>query len=106
MTVSPLEWKIWSAWPARFSESPMQNLRIRKCRQITGRTIALRNATLEDAEFIVELRANQSKNKHLGRPVSVDDQIAYLQRYDASDDQAYFIVESLEHRPLGTVRLY
>lgn len=66
----------------------------------------LRNATQFDAGFILALRTNMTRAKHLS-PTSpeLELQIAWLKNYATDKDQAYFIIESHD-TPLGTVRLY
>lgn len=66
----------------------------------------LRNATQADAGFILALRTDSHKAKHLS-PTSPElaRQMAWLDAYAHDNDQAYFIIES-EGKPIGTVRLY
>jgi len=73
---------------------------------VTGKTLTFRNATVEDAEFILSLRTDSEKSCYLSS-VSGDiaDQRAWLERYAQSDDQAYFIIEH-HGEAIGTVRLY
>jgi RimJ/RimL family protein N-acetyltransferase len=80
---------------------------LRKADFFAGRTLAFRDARVSDAAFILGLRSDEHKSRHLS-PVSprLADQVAWLERYRASTDQAYFIIESSRAEPLGTVRLY
>jgi RimJ/RimL family protein N-acetyltransferase len=80
--------------------------RIRKALQVQGRTLTFRDATTDDAAFILSLRTNAEKSRYLS-PVSgeLSEQQAWLTRYANADDQAYFIIES-HGEPIGTVRLY
>lgn len=66
----------------------------------------LRNAIQADAGFILALRTDSHKARHLS-PTSPElaRQISWLEAYATQSDQAYFIIES-EGTPIGTVRLY
>ncbi len=67
----------------------------------------LRDATVEDADFILALRTNEEKARYLSfTSADVERQRAWLGRYASSTDQAYFIIEAMDGEPLGTVRLY
>jgi RimJ/RimL family protein N-acetyltransferase len=87
--------------------------RLRKADVFPGRTLAFRDAQIDDAAFIHGLRCDAHKSRHLS-PVSpaLSDQVAWLERYRTSTDQAYFIIERAHNvqgkpaEPLGTVRLY
>lgn len=70
-----------------------------------GKTLAFGNATVEDSAFILSLRADTEKSRHLS-PGSGErsDQQGSLERYAAADHQAYFIIE-YHDEPIGTVRL-
>ena len=80
---------------------------IRKASRLVGKALALRDATSDDAAFILGLRTDADKSAHLS-PVSgrLDDQRAWLDRYAGGTGQAYFIIEDKQGTPLGTVRLY
>jgi RimJ/RimL family protein N-acetyltransferase len=80
---------------------------IRKAAALAGKTLVLRDATPDDAAFILGLRTDAEKSAHLS-PVSgrLDDQRAWLARYAQGTGQAYFIIEDRQGAPLGTVRLY
>lgn len=71
-----------------------------------GKTLSFRNATVEDAAFILSLRTDEEKSRYLS-PVSgeLGAQQAWLERYAQVDDQAYFIIE-YQNAQIGTVRLY
>lgn len=79
---------------------------IRKAKKITGRTLVFRDASVDDAEFILSLRTDAKKSQHLSatKP-DLDAQRAWLERYSISTDQAYFIIE-FQGMPIGTVRIY
>ena len=85
----------------------MSAVQIRKAEFIRGNKLALRNATVKDAAFILSLRTNQEKSRHLSR-VSDDlsEQVTWLRAYVERDTEAYLIIEDLKGSQLGTVRLY
>jgi len=73
---------------------------------VLGDTISFRDATTADAEFILSLRTDAGKSRFLSATDNdVGAQRAWLERYAASEDQAYFIIE-FNGDPIGTVRLY
>ena len=86
------------------TESPAPSQpRIRKAAWVRGRTLVLRNATEADAAFILSLRTDEARARYLSAtPPQVEAQRAWLARYAAGTDQAYFIVESAGN-PVGTV---
>lgn len=85
----------------------MSGPQIRKAALLRGRTIRFRDATVEDAGFILGLRTDAEKSRHLSSVSGrLDDQRDWLRRYAEGSGQAYFIIEDAEGGPLGTVRLY
>jgi RimJ/RimL family protein N-acetyltransferase len=81
--------------------------KIRKAERIFGKTLIFRDAKVDDAEFILNLRTNKQKARHLSyTPNDLSAQREWLSRYAISNDQAYFIIESKAGDRLGTVRLY
>ena len=71
-----------------------------------GKTLTFRNATVDDAAFILSLRTDAEKSRYLSAVSGeLSEQQAWLARYADADDQAYFIIE-LQGEPIGTVRLY
>jgi RimJ/RimL family protein N-acetyltransferase len=80
--------------------------RLRKATQVQGKTLTFRDATVDDAAFILSLRTDAEKSRYLSAVSGeLSEQQAWLQRYDQADDQAYFIIE-FQNEPIGTVRLY
>ena len=80
---------------------------IRRATKVHGRTLVLRDASPEDAAFILALRTQARKSRFLSAVSgSMTDQQAWLRRYQARDGEAYFVIESLAGAALGTVRLY
>ena len=79
---------------------------IRKATQVKGKTLVFRDATVEDAAFILSLRTDEKKSRYLSATSpDLNRQRSWLQSYIESTDQAYFIIE-YEGEPIGTVRLY
>jgi len=79
---------------------------IRKATQIKGKTLTFRNATVEDAQFILLLRSDFQKSRYLSTTsMDNDKQQLWLEHYSVVDDQAYFIIE-FKGDAIGTVRLY
>jgi RimJ/RimL family protein N-acetyltransferase len=80
--------------------------KLRKALRVVGKTLTFRDANIDDAAFILSLRTDTEKSRHLSAVSGeLADQQAWLQRYAQADDQAYFIIEYQE-APIGTVRLY
>jgi hypothetical protein len=82
-------------------------MKIVKARKISGNNLVFRNVVLSDAEFILSLRLDAKKSKFLS-PTSgeISSQVAWLKNYTETDGQAYFIIETIDGAPLGTVRIY
>lgn len=78
-----------------------------KPQAVRGHKLVFRDASVADAEFILSLRTDASKNRYLSATSSdVQAQRDWLTRYAADDSQIYFIICNLEGQPVGTVRLY
>ena len=73
-------------------------------RLVRGSRLTFRPANPDDAAFILSLRLDEAKNKHLSTTSpDVERQRQWLAALPS--DQVYFIIEA-EGRPVGTVRLY
>ena len=80
--------------------------KLRKAAQVVGKTLVFRDATIDDAAFILSLRTDADKSRYLSAVSGeLAEQQAWLARYAQTDDQAYFIIE-YQDVPIGTVRLY
>jgi RimJ/RimL family protein N-acetyltransferase len=78
-----------------------------KPKAVRGHKLMFRDATVDDAEFILSLRTDQAKNRYLSATApDVALQRDWLARYAADDSQIYFIICKLDGEPVGTVRLY
>lgn len=74
---------------------------------IKGKYVNLREAEIDDAEFILQLRTDPQKTCFLNKTENnLDKQIEYLKRYKALDNEWYFIIENKKHQSLGTSRIY
>jgi Acetyltransferase (GNAT) domain len=77
---------------------------------LQGKTIHLRLVTVDDAEFILSLRLDENKGKYLSTVKNdVEKQRNWILNYkqrEAQQQEFYFIIESLRHESLGTVRIY
>jgi len=79
---------------------------LRKALAVKGKTLTFRDATVADAAFILSLRTDEEKARHLSAVSgALQDQQTWLERYAASNDQAYFVIHH-DGAPIGTVRLY
>ena len=66
-----------------------------------------RDATVDDAAFILALRTDQKKGEFLSATApDLERQRDWLARYAGDDGQVYFIICKLDGTPVGTVRLY
>lgn len=80
---------------------------LKKASRIVGKTLVFRDATMADAAFILALRTDNSKAKHLSSTSpELDKQRAWLEDYLVKSDQVYFVIENRMGEPLGVVRLY
>lgn len=78
--------------------------------KIIGKNINLRLVEIEDAGFLLSLRSDPKKNKHLS---TVDDNLEkqkdWLRNYKNREllgEEYYFIIENKFDEPLGCVRIY
>lgn len=80
---------------------------IRPAAVLRGKTLRFRDASGKDAEFILGLRTDVNKSRHLSQVSGqLEEQRDWLRRYAGNTGQAYFIIEDAQANPLGTVRLY
>jgi len=77
---------------------------------IYGKNINMRTVTLEDAEFIYNMRQNQDKTKYLSKVTgSVESQKEWIKSYKQREEdqkEFYFVIESKDKEKLGLVRMY
>lgn len=80
---------------------------LQKACHVRGKTLVLRNAQPDDAAFILSLRTDAQKARHLTQTSpELERQVQWLEEYAAKTDQVYFIIENPAGESLGTVRLY
>ena len=80
---------------------------MKKAGQVAGANVLLRNASVDDAEFILALRLDPHKRRYLSpTSASLDDQISWLRHYETDATQAYFVVCDRNLERLGCVRMY
>ncbi len=73
---------------------------------IKGRTLVFHDVCVDDAGFILSLRTDQEKGRHLSATSGdIESQVLWLKNYTHSSDQAYFLI-SYKEQKVGTVRLY
>lgn len=78
-----------------------------KPRRVTGHKLAFRDAAPADAAFILSLRTDPSKSRHLSATSNdLAKQAAWLEAYGRDDSQVYFLIEDAADEAVGTVRLY
>lgn len=74
---------------------------------VSGRNINLRDITVDDAEFVLALRTDETKSRFLHKTdPDLQKQIDYIRSYKERTDQWYFIITDKSGRRLGTVRIY
>lgn len=75
--------------------------------KIVGKNLVLRSAVPEDAEFILSLRLDENKNKHISSTSpDVDKQKEWIRGSQNDREQSYLLIEDRAGKRLGTVRLY
>ena len=77
---------------------------------IYGKNINMRTVTIEDAEFIYNMRQNQNKTKYLSKVTgTVESQKEWIKSYKQREEEKkefYFVIESKDKEKLGLVRMY
>jgi RimJ/RimL family protein N-acetyltransferase len=78
-----------------------------KSRTVVGKSVVLRAATPEDAQFVFEMRSNSEATIFLNRVQgTVGDQETWLRESYADPYQIYFVICSTTGERVGLVRLY
>ncbi len=78
-----------------------------KPKAVIGQNLIFRNATINDAAFIVDLRTHEKKSKHISKTSNdLKRQEAWLEKYNHDCEQVYFIIQNKQDESVGTVRLY
>lgn len=74
---------------------------------VRGKKLYFREVVKDDAEFILSLRTDPGKNRYLSPTANdVTQQCAFIERYQQSLTDYYFIICDWQAKPLGTVRIY
>lgn len=74
---------------------------------IEGKYVNLREAEIEDSEFILSLRTDPKKSRFINKTDSdLQKQIEYMKRYKTFSDEWYFIIENKKNESIGTQRIY
>jgi RimJ/RimL family protein N-acetyltransferase len=74
---------------------------------VIGKTIFLREVSIEDAEFIVKLRTDPAKSKFISETsANLSRQIDFLNKYRLSETDFYFIICNHDGSAIGTIRIY
>ncbi len=75
--------------------------------KLLGKFVNLREIKVEDAQFVLDLRCNDKKSRFIHETeYNLEKQIEYIKNYLKKENEWYFIIESKEHKPLGTIRIY
>lgn len=91
----------------RYIYRPAATPRYLKPRRISGHKLRFRDAVPADAAFILGLRTDPVKSRHLSATANdLAKQQAWLEAYARDASQVYFIMEDAQGTPVGTVRLY
>tara|TARA_B100001093_G_C26565307_1_gene900517 strand:+ start:241 stop:774 length:534 start_codon:yes stop_codon:yes gene_type:complete len=81
------------------------NLKIEK--SLYSRNLVLKDATEDDAAFLLKLRKDIIKSRYLSPTSnSLEDQKMWMQAYRDKVDEAYFIIQNKSGDRLGCVRMY
>lgn len=77
---------------------------------LKGKIINLRLVKEKDADFILKLRTNKELSKFISpTDINLEEQIKWLKNYKIREnkkDEFYFIIETKDGTPCGTVRIY
>ena len=78
-----------------------------KPKYVTGLNLRFRRVDVNDAAFILNLRLDEKKSRHLSSTsADLAQQIKWLESCVQDDSQIYFIIENKLAEQFGTVRLY
>lgn len=75
--------------------------------KLEGKYVNLRSVTEDDAEFILEIRNNPQISKYLPPlNVTIEQQRQWITKQRADKDSYYFILETPDLAPIGTLSIY
>lgn len=76
-------------------------------KDIIGKSIIIRTANSEDAEFTFNIRQDREKTKYMPQLAgTIDSQKLWLQKQRESNDCYFFVVESKDGEKIGVYSLY
>ncbi len=74
---------------------------------VRGKSIFFREVAIDDAEFIIGLRTDQEKSKHLSVTSNdVEKQRNFIYNYLSGQIDYYFMISDWSKNKLGTIRIY
>ena len=74
---------------------------------VLGKSIFFREVVIADAEFIIELRTDLERSKHLSvTSDNIEKQRNFISCYLNSEIDYYFIISDWNKKSLGTIRIY
>jgi RimJ/RimL family protein N-acetyltransferase len=74
---------------------------------VRGKKLYLREVVLDDADYILTLRTNPRRNRYLSTTTNnILQQRAFINQYQQSVTDYYFVICDWQAKPLGTVRVY
>lgn len=74
---------------------------------LVGNYISLRTVSIDDAEFILNLRLDDSKNEYIHEtPNDIKLQKMWIENQRSKSNDYYFLIMNKEQKPLGTISLY
>lgn len=74
---------------------------------VRGKNIYLREVTLDDAKFILDLRSDPAKGRYVSKTSpSIEKQEEFIRRYFQSRQDFYFVICDWSGNRLGTARIY
>src|SRR3569623_55730 len=74
---------------------------------VRGKSIFLREVSVEDAEFIIGLRTDPEKTTHISATSNdITQQINFIASYSKSDTDFYFMICDWNWSRFGSVRIY
>ena len=75
--------------------------------KLEGKYVNLRSATEEDAAFIIQIRNNPKISMFLPPlNVSIEQQKLWIKKQRSDKDSYYFILETPQEEPIGTLSIY
>jgi len=74
---------------------------------VRGKTVFFREVTVDDADFIITLRTDPEKSRHLSvTEHDIEKQKRFISNYLTGQTDYYFIISDWDFRPFGSIRIY